>query len=71
MRRMRADTSSGAFGHVVPIHNTLTDMTLLAVLLAIVVVGVEVSILYQATTVRTTDLFMNNAYDCIMESTGS
>jgi len=46
--RVEEATSSGAFGHGVPMLNTWSDMNLIAVLLAIVAVGVGVSMLYHA-----------------------
>ena len=44
--RVEEATSSGAFGHGVPIFNTWTDMNLITVLLTIIAVGVGVGIIY-------------------------
>ena len=46
--RVEEATSSGAFGHGVPMLNTWTDMNMIAVLLAVVAVGVGVGIIYHA-----------------------
>jgi hypothetical protein len=46
--RVEEATSSGAFGHGVPILNTWTDMNMVAILLAIIAVGIGVVIIYYA-----------------------
>ena len=44
--RVGEATSSGAFGHGVPILNTWTDINTIAILLAIIAVSIGVGIIY-------------------------